>query len=69
VPTGSGPLGGRKVRKIGLLRTFVRSSRQDSADKAVKIGPNWPRPNSRVISRQIGQSMGNLVSISSSKRP
>jgi plasmid maintenance system killer protein len=30
---------------------------------------NWPRPDSRVTSRQIGQSMGRRASMSSSKRP
>ncbi len=31
--------------------------------------PGWGRPNSRVTSRQIGQSIGRRASMSRSKRP
>ena len=38
MPAGSRPSGSRKLRKMGLLRTFGRPSRLDPMEKAVKIG-------------------------------
>jgi hypothetical protein len=68
---GSKPLARTIVLTSATLATqgFNEGSRWKAIEIATGADPSWGRPNSRVTSRQIGQSIGRRASMSRSKRP